>query len=81
MPLYRGQRAVYGIDFFGSAGVYGVAHRRDLSDPPRGYSRLQLIPIDLTANVGFRMDTSAGGFAFAFSNVLGFVPVRSEGNR
>jgi hypothetical protein len=42
---------------------------------------LQLIPIDLTANVGFRMDTSAGGFAFAFSNVLGFVPVRSEGNR
>jgi outer membrane protein assembly factor BamA len=81
VPLYRGQRAVYGIDFFGSAGVYGVAHRRDLSDPPRGYSRLQLIPIDLTANVGFRMDTSAGGFAFAFSNVLGFVPVRSEGNR
>lgn len=81
IPLYRGQRAVYGIDFFGSAGMYAVAHRRDLSDPPRGYSRWQLIPVDLTANVGFRMDTSAGGFAFAFSNVLGFVPVRNEGNR
>lgn len=78
IPLYRGQRAVYGIDFFGSAGVYGVAHRRDITDPPRGYSRLQLIPIDLTANLGFRMDTSAGGFAFAFSNIIGFVPVRRE---
>jgi outer membrane protein assembly factor BamA len=81
IPLYRGQRAVYGIDFFGSAGVYGVAHRRDITDPPRGYSRLQLIPIDLTANLGFRMDTSAGGFSFAFSNIIGFVPVRSEANR
>ncbi|MCC6900725.1 MAG: BamA/TamA family outer membrane protein [Polyangiaceae bacterium] len=81
VPLYRGQRSVYGIDFFGSAGVYGVAHRRDLTHPARGYSRLQLIPVDLTANLGFRMDTAAGGFAFAFSNVLGFVPVRGEGNR
>jgi len=81
IPLYRGTRSVYGIDFFGSAGLYGVAHRRDLTDPPRGYSRLQLIPVDLTANLGFRMDTSAGGFAFAFSNVLGFIPVRNEANR
>jgi hypothetical protein len=25
------------------------------------------------------MDTSAGGFVFAFSNVLGFLPVRGQG--
>jgi hypothetical protein len=25
------------------------------------------------------MDTSAGGFVFAFSNALGFVPVRGKG--
>lgn len=79
IPLYRGQRSVYGIDFFGSAGVFGLASHRDLEHPPRGYSRLQLVPVDLTANLGFRMDTSAGGFVFAFSNVLGFVPVRNEG--
>lgn len=79
VPLYRGRRSVYGIDFFGSAGLFGLAHRRDIEDPPSGYSRIQLLPIDLTANVGFRMDTSAGGFTFAFSNVLGFVPVRREG--
>ncbi|MEZ4224354.1 MAG: BamA/TamA family outer membrane protein [Polyangiaceae bacterium] len=79
IPLYRGTRSVYGIDFFGSAGIYGVAHQRDLSDPARGYSRLALLPVDLTGNVGFRMDTSAGGFTFAFSNVLSFVPLRREG--
>jgi outer membrane protein insertion porin family len=78
IPLYRGHRAVYGIDLFGSAGVYGVASRRDLSEPPRGYTGFEKAPIDLTFNLGFRMDTNAGGFVFAFSNVLGFIPVHGE---
>jgi len=79
IPLYRGHHSVYGIDFFGSAGVYGVAGHRDLTDPPAAYSGFARVPIDLTANLGFRMDTSAGGFVFAFSNILGFIPVRGEG--
>jgi hypothetical protein len=33
----------------------------------------------LTFNLGFRIETSAGGFNFAFSNLLGLVPVRGEG--
>ncbi|MEB2312729.1 MAG: BamA/TamA family outer membrane protein [Sorangiineae bacterium] len=78
IPLYRGHRSVYGIDFFTSAGIYGVASRRDITSPPRGYGAAARIPIDLTANLGFRMDTSAGGFVFAFSNVLGFIPARHE---
>lgn len=78
IPLYRGHRSVYGIDLFGAAGVYGVATLRDLTDPPRGYHGFQRIPIDLTFNLGFRADTSAGGFVFAFSNVLGLIPVRRE---
>ncbi|MFZ5894559.1 MAG: BamA/TamA family outer membrane protein [Myxococcota bacterium] len=79
IPLYRGRRSIYGIDFFATSGVYGVAGRRDLTEPPSGYSGLARIPLDVTANVGLRMDTSAGGFAFAFSNVLSFVPVRGDG--
>jgi outer membrane protein assembly factor BamA len=79
VPLYRGRRSIYGIDFFGSAGVYGVADDRTITDPPTAYSGFARVPIDLTANLGFRMDTSAGGFVFAFSNVLGFIPVRGEG--
>ncbi len=74
IPLYRGSRSVYGIDFFASAGVYAVANPVDFDRPASGYSGLARAPIDVTGNLGFRIDTSAGGFAFAFSNALGFIP-------
>jgi outer membrane protein assembly factor BamA len=79
IPLYRGHHTVFGIDFFGSGGLYSVASERDFTHPPDAYSGFARFPLDLTANLGFRMDTSAGGFVFAFSNVLGFLPVRGEG--
>ncbi|HYQ18739.1 MAG TPA: BamA/TamA family outer membrane protein [Polyangiaceae bacterium] len=79
IPLYRGHHTVFGIDFFGSGGVYSVASDRDFTHPPRAYSGFARFPVDLTFNLGFRMDTSAGGFVFAFSNVLGFLPVRGQG--
>jgi outer membrane protein assembly factor BamA len=79
IPLYRGHRSIYGIDAFATASVYGVAARRDLTNPPFGYSGLARIPLDVAGNVGLRLDTSAGGFVFAFSNVLSFIPVRGEG--
>jgi outer membrane protein assembly factor BamA len=78
VPLYRGRRSVYGIDLFGSAGAYAVVGDRDLTEPNRRYTGAARLPVDLTANFGFRMDTSAGGFVFAFSNVLGLLPVRGE---
>jgi outer membrane protein assembly factor BamA len=72
IPLYRGQRSIYGIDLFGGGGIYGLANERTFSDPPSGYSGLALVPIDLTATLGFRIDTSVGGFTFSFSNAIGF---------
>jgi outer membrane protein assembly factor BamA len=79
VPLFRGRRSIYGIDLFASMGIYGVAGTRDITSPPVGYSGLAQVPVDLTGNFGFRMDTSAGGFVFAFSNVLSFVPVHGKG--
>jgi outer membrane protein insertion porin family len=79
IPLYRGHHTIFGIDFFGSGGLYSVASDRDFTHPPRAYSGFARFPLDLTFNLGFRMDTSAGGFVFAFSNVLGFLPVRGQG--
>ncbi len=81
IPLYQGTRSVFGIDFFGGGGIYSLASQRDLRSPPAGYSGLSQFPVDVTLNLGFRMDTSIGGFAFAFSNILGFIPVRGEGGR
>lgn len=79
LPLYRGHRSIFGIDLFGSGGIYSVFGRRELDSPASGYRGTELVPVDLTANLGFRMDTAAGGFVFAFSNVLYFVPVETEG--
>ncbi|MDP8998706.1 MAG: BamA/TamA family outer membrane protein, partial [Myxococcota bacterium] len=78
IPLYRGTRSIYGVDLFGSAGVYGLANQADFVDHARGYSGFGAVPMDLTFNAGFRIDTQAGGFVFGLSNLagLGIIPVR-----
>lgn len=81
VPLYRGFRSVYGIDFFFSTGLYLLASDRELLRPPADKSGVATIPMDLTANLGFRLDTSIGGFQFAFSNILGFLPPLNRGNQ
>lgn len=79
IPLYRGRQSIYGVDFFGSVGLYAVANGRDIVRPARGYSDLQQVPVDLTFNLGLRMDTAAGGIALGIANFLGFIPIRSGG--
>jgi len=78
IPVYRGARSIYGIDLFGSLGVYGLANEADILDAPRGYAGFATVPIDLTFNAGLRIDTQVGGFVFGLSNLvgLGLLPVR-----
>ncbi len=78
IPIYTGRTAIFGVDMFVSTGLYAVATRREISDPPAGYTGAARIPVDLTYNVGIRLDTSLGGATIAFSNLLGLVPVRSS---
>ncbi|MGH7268941.1 MAG: BamA/TamA family outer membrane protein, partial [Polyangiaceae bacterium] len=75
IPIYRGRRSIYGVDFFASFGVYGVANQGDFIDPPRGYVGFQTVPIDLTFNTGLRIDTQAGGFVIGIANLVGLAPV------
>lgn len=77
IPLYRGHESVYGVDLFASFGLYSVATSRDLKDPPRGYRGLSRVPVDVTGNVGLRLDTKLGGVTLAFSNLLGLVSARN----
>jgi outer membrane protein insertion porin family len=79
VPLYSGRSAVYAIDLFGVAGLYAVADRRSFTDPPSGYTGLRRLPVDLTYNLGLRIDTSVGGATIAFSNLLGLFPARRGG--
>lgn len=76
VPVYAGRGAVYGVDVFATAGLYGVATRRELTDPPTGYAGARRIPVDLTYNLGVRVDTKIGGITLAFSNLLGLLPAR-----
>jgi outer membrane protein insertion porin family len=77
MPLYRGHRSIYGVDLFGSFGVYGLANPQDITNPAQGYTGFATVPIDLTFNVGVRVETSAGGLVFGLSNFLPFVEKRA----
>jgi hypothetical protein len=78
IPLYRGRRSIYGVDLFGAVGLYALAKDGDLTQRPRGYGGFSAVPLDLTFNLGLRINTSAGGFTFGVSNFLGFLPVRKE---
>jgi outer membrane protein assembly factor BamA len=76
VPLYRGIRSIYGVDVFGSVGLYGVANLEDLVNPPSGYSGFATVPLDLTFNAGLRIDTQAGRIVLGLSNFIGLLPVR-----
>lgn len=77
VPVYRGRSSVYGIDVFGNAGVYLVATSRELFEPSRRWQGAARVPIDLTFNFGFRIDTAIGGVNLGLSTLLGFLPPRA----
>lgn len=76
IALYRGRRSIYGIDLFTSWGLVTLATSREIRNPPSDLSGFSRFPLDLTANIGFQVDTSVGGFNFSFANLLGFIPLR-----
>jgi outer membrane protein assembly factor BamA len=79
VPIYRGQKAIYGADLFGSVGLYGLATPREFTDPARGYTDFAKVPIDFTFNFGLRVDTAIGGVSFGLSTLFGFIPVKGGG--
>jgi outer membrane protein assembly factor BamA len=81
IPLYQGRGSVYGVDFFTGAGLYSVATKRELTDPASGYQGGELVPIDLTYNLGLRIETYVGGFSIAFSNLFGLLPAPGGGRK
>jgi outer membrane protein insertion porin family len=77
IPLYVGRESVYGVDLFGSLGMYSVATRREFTAPASGYHGFRRVPIDVTGNLGLRIDTKLGGITLAFSNLIGLVASRN----
>jgi hypothetical protein len=68
IPVWRRRGIVYGGDFFVAVGLFGMASDGDLS-PPGGLTWSKL-PIDLTGDLGLRLDTSIGIFTISIANAL-----------
>jgi hypothetical protein len=68
IPVWRRHGFVYGGDVFAAAGVFGQASDGDLS-PPGGLT-WKTLPIDVTGDVGLRLDTYIGIFTISIANVL-----------
>jgi outer membrane protein insertion porin family len=68
VPVWRRRGFVYGGDAFAAVGLLGMASDGDL-DPP-GPFRWSNLPVDLTADLGLRLDTYIGIFTISIANAL-----------
>ena len=72
IPLSRGGRVVYGSDFYLSVGIITMLSNRDFRIRDQGLRTA--VPIDMTLDVGFRLDTYVGVFKLSFGNAFGWIP-------
>lgn len=77
LTFYRDEGFLRAMEAYLNVGVYALADARDLTLAIPGYEGLARVPIDLTFDIGLRLDTSIGAFQIGFSSLLGFVPVFS----
>jgi outer membrane protein insertion porin family len=68
IPIWRRRGFVYGGDGFIAVGLFGMASPGDVRPP--GQTGLQSLPIDLTGDLGIRLDTYIGIFTISIANAL-----------
>lgn len=71
--VYESRDALRGLQIYGLVGLYALADDDDLRIAIPGYSGFARVPIDLTFDVGLRLDTVVGVFQVGFSTLLGFI--------
>lgn len=72
VPLLRRRGFVYRGDAFVALGAFALASDRDLR--ARDGAWAPAIPIDLTGDLGVRLDTAIGIFTLSVANALGRIP-------
>lgn len=78
IPFYRGHRFIYGIDGFLGVGIFALASREDLRTDPKGYRGFEVVPMDLTADIGVRVDTEIGIAVLSLGNLFRLIPYVGE---
>lgn len=75
-PFARGRNGfVKGGDVFGLVGLYGLADPNDLRVAMPGYEGIARAPVDLTLDLGVRLDTQAGVFQLGLAKLF-WLPVQ-----
>lgn len=72
VPLWRRHRLVYSGDAFVALGAFGMGSKGAFRDPAR--TGLAAWPVDMTGDLGVRLDTMVGVFTLSFANALGRIP-------
>ena len=72
IPLWRRHALIYSGDFFVAAGAFAMGSSGNFRD--RSRSGLASLPIDVTGDLGVRLDTQIGVFTLSISNAIGRVP-------
>ncbi|HVV16946.1 MAG TPA: BamA/TamA family outer membrane protein [Polyangia bacterium] len=67
VPIWRRRGLVYGGDAFVAMGLLGMASHGDLTGAGSGAAGL---PVDLTGDLGLRLDTYVGVFTISIANAL-----------
>lgn len=67
VPVWRRHGWVYGGDAFAAIGLLGMGSNGDMTGPGSGFSS---VPLDLTGDLGLRLDTYVGVFTISIANVL-----------
>jgi outer membrane protein assembly factor BamA len=78
IPFYRGQGMVYGVNGFVNFGIFALASGEDLLTDPQGYQGYEVVPMDLTANLGVKIDTRIGVFLVSVANLFRLIPKVGE---
>jgi outer membrane protein assembly factor BamA len=74
LPFYRGSGWIYGVNGFLGVGIFALASRGDLRHDPSGYEGYEVVPMDLTADLGIKVDTEFGVLVFSLANLFRLIP-------
>jgi outer membrane protein insertion porin family len=74
-PLVRGRRKfLKGADAYFLVGLYALADPKDFQLAIPGYNGIARLPIDLTADIGVRLDTQIGVFQVGLAKLFWLAP-------
>jgi len=72
IPLWKRHGFVYRGDAFAAVGVYALCNPQDLARDNLSFRRA--LAMDLTADLGLRLDTAVGIFTLSVGNLIGRIP-------